>query len=318
MKRRKFLAAAALAGLSGRPNKGNLMDMIIHPVSQKPLPRRPYKNGMDLSVIGFGGIILKGMQQKTADRAIAEAVERGVNYFDVAPSYEDGAVEEKLGPALAAYRNRVFLSCKTMEREAGAAEAELARSLRRLKTDHFDLYQFHAVTRPEEVERIFAAGGAMETFIKARNDGKIRYIGFSAHSESAALAMMDRFIFDSVLFPFNLVCYARGNFGPAVMERAKKEDVTRLALKMLARGPWPEGATKAYTNTWYQPIDDVDGARKAVRFTLSEDVTAAIPPGDIRLFRLALNLAAEFHALTAEERAEIVAETRGMVPLFHS
>ena len=158
----------------------------------------------------------------------------------------------------------------------------------------------------------------METFIKARNDGKIKYIGFSAHSEAAALAMMDRFKFDSVLFPFNVVCYARGNFGPAVMERAKKEGAARLALKMLARGPWPEGATKTFPNTWYQPIDDVDWARKAVRFTLSEDVTAAIPPGDIRLFRLAINLAAEFHALTAEERAEIVAETGDMVPLFHS
>ena len=125
MKRRKFLAAAVLAGLSGRPNKGNLMDMMIHPASRKPLPRRPYKKGVDLSVVGFGGIILKGMRQKTADGAVAEAFERGVNYFDVAPSYEDGAVEEKLGPALAAYRNRVFLSCKTMEREAGAAEVEL-------------------------------------------------------------------------------------------------------------------------------------------------------------------------------------------------
>jgi aryl-alcohol dehydrogenase-like predicted oxidoreductase len=105
------------------------------------------------------------MRQKMADGAVAEAFERGVNYFDVAPSYEDGVVEEKLGPALAAYRNRVFLSCKTMEREAGAAEVELVKSLRRLKTDHFDLYQFHAVTHPEEVEQIFAAGGAMETFI---------------------------------------------------------------------------------------------------------------------------------------------------------
>jgi aryl-alcohol dehydrogenase-like predicted oxidoreductase len=287
-------------------------------ISKEPLPRRPYKKGVDLSVVGFGGIILKGMRQKTADGAVAEAFERGVNYFDVAPSYENGEVEEKLGPALTAYRNRVFLACKTMERKAGAAEAELVKSLRRLKTDHFDLYQFHAVTRPEDVERIFAAGGAMETFIKARNDGKVRYIGFSAHSEAAALAMMDRFTFDSVLFPFNLVCCARGNFGPAVMERAKKEGVTRLALKMLARGPWPEGATKTNLSTWYKPIDDVDGARKAVRFTLSEDVTAAIPPGDIRLFRLAVNLAAEFQALTSEERAEIVAETRGMVPLFHS
>jgi aryl-alcohol dehydrogenase-like predicted oxidoreductase len=294
------------------------MNMMTVPSSGKPLPRRPYKKGVDLSVIGFGGIVLLGMPQKEVNGAVAEAFGRGVNYFDVAPSYGNGEAEEKLGPALAANRSRVFLSCKTMEREAAAAEVELVRSLRRLKTDHFDLYQFHAVTRLEEVERIFAPDGAMETFLKARNSGKIRHIGFSAHSEAAALAMMDRFKFDSVLFPFNLICYARGNFGPAVMERAKKEGTARLALKMLARGPRPEGAQKTYLNTWYQPIDDVDAARKAVRFTLSEDVTAAIPPGDIRLFRLAMNLAAEFQELTTEERAEIVAETEGMAPLFHS
>jgi len=203
-----------------------------------------------------------------------------------------------------------------MERNAVGAEAELVRSLKRLNTDHFDLYQLHAVTKVEEVEQIFATGGAMETFVKAREAGKIKYIGFSAHSETAALAMMDQFPFDSILFPFNLVCYARGHFGPAVMERATKEGVARLALKMLAHGPWPEGLTKRYPKAWYEPIDDPEAARNAVRFTLSEDVTAAIPPGDIRLFNLAVRLAAEFHPLTPEERTEILTGTGGMVPLF--
>jgi aryl-alcohol dehydrogenase-like predicted oxidoreductase len=318
MERRSFLAATLMAGIFGQPEKGKLMNALTILPSEKPLPRRRYKNDVDLSVIGFGGIVLMGMPQRDANAIVAEAFDRGVNYFDVAPSYGNGEAEEKLGPALASYRDRIFLSCKTMEREAGAAEAELVRSLRRLKTDHLDLYQFHAVTKAEEVERIFAAGGAMESFVKARNGGKIKYIGFSAHSESAALAMMDRFSFDSVLFPFNLVCYAQGHFGPAVMERGKRGGVARLALKMLARGPWPNAAKKTYAKAWYQPIDDLEEARKAVRFTLSEDVTAAIPPGDIRLFRLAMNLAAEFRPLTPEERIEILAETKDITPLFRS
>jgi aryl-alcohol dehydrogenase-like predicted oxidoreductase len=280
------------------------------------IPRRPYKDDVTLSVVGFGGIVLMGMSEREAREAVAEVFERGVNYFDVAPSYGDGEAEEKMGPALQGYRNKVFLSCKTMEREAVAAEAELVISLERLKTDYFDLYQFHAVTAVDEVQRIFAPGGAIEAFLKARQEGKVRYIGFSAHSEAAALAMMDRFTFDSILFPVNLVCYARGDFGPAVMARAKKDGVVRLALKMLARGPWPAGAEKVYPNAWYQPIDDIDAARKAVRFTLSEDVTAALPPGDLRLFRLAMDLAAEFQPLTREERADILAETGNMVPLF--
>jgi aryl-alcohol dehydrogenase-like predicted oxidoreductase len=206
-----------------------------------------------------------------------------------------------------------------MEREARGAAKELTTSLRRLKTDYFDLYQFHAVTTLDEVDQIFASGGALEAFVKARKEGKVRHIGFSAHSETAARAMMDRFSFDSILFPFNLVCYARGNFGPGVMEHAKRKGVARLALKMLARGPWPEGAeTRNYPNAWYQPIDALEEARKAVRFTLSEDITAAVPPGDIRLFRLAVNLASAFEPLTSEERAAILAGTEGMLPLFHS
>ena len=318
MKRRNFLAAGLIAGTIGRILKGSLLNAMIHPASDQPLPRRRYRNDVELSLVGCGGIVLMGMSQPEADRVVAEAVDRGVNYFDVAPTYGGGEAEERLGPALAPYRKKVFLACKTMEREARAAEVELARSLQRLKTDHLDLYQFHAVTELEDVDRIFSTGGAMGTFVKARKAGKIRYIGFSAHSEAAALAMMDRFAFDSVLFPFNVVCYARGKFGPAVMERARKEGVARLALKMLARGPWPQAARKTYPKAWYQPIDREEEARRAVRFTLSEDVTSAIPPGDLGLFRLAVDLAAEFQPLTAEERAQILAETEGITPLFKS
>jgi aryl-alcohol dehydrogenase-like predicted oxidoreductase len=318
MKRRKFLAASALAGIFAQSRNPRLLTAMTNRPLQAPLPRRPYNNEVDLSIVGFGAIVIMGMEQREANRVVAEAVDGSINYFDVAPSYGDGEAEEKLGPALEPHRKQVFLACKTLERDARGAETELIRSLRRLKTDHIDLYQFHAVTQMEEVDQIFASGGALETFVKARQEGKIRYIGFSAHSEAAACAMMDRFRFDSILFPFNLVCYARGNFGPAVMDYAKQKGVARLALKMLARGPWPEGAEKTYPKVWYQPIDALEEARNAVRFSLSEDITAAVPPGEVRLYRLALNLASDFQPLSAEERAAILAGTEGMMPLFHS
>ena len=318
MKRRTFLAASALAGMFAHTRNNRAFSAMINRPLDTPLPRRRYNGDVDLSVVGFGAIVIMGMEQREANDVVAEAVDGGINYFDVAPSYGDGEAEEKLGPALEPHRKKVFLACKTMERDARGAAAELNRSLRRLKTDHVDLYQFHAVTEMEEVDQIFAPGGACEAFVKAREEGKIRYMGFSAHSEKAAIAMMDRFAFDSVLFPCNLVCFARGNFGPAIMEHAKRKGVARLALKMLARGPWPDGAAKSYSKAWYQPIDALEEARKAVRFTLSEDVTAAIPPGDIRLYRLAVNLAAGFQPLTPEERATIVAGTEGMIPLFRS
>jgi aryl-alcohol dehydrogenase-like predicted oxidoreductase len=307
MDRRKFLASAMTGGAVGRG------------VAAQEIPKRPYKPGVELSVIALGGIVVVGLEQKDANRIVSEAFERGVNYFDVAPSYGKGEAEEKLGPALAPYRQRVFLSCKTQLRDAAGARGELERSLRTLRTDHFDLYQFHAVGSMQDVERILAPGGAGELFLKAREEGKVRFLGFSAHSAEAALALMDRFRFDSILFPVNFVCYAQGNFGPQILARAKEKGMARLALKALAYTPWPKGAARAerkYPKCWYQPVDDRELAAKALRFTLSEDITAAVPPGDERLFRMALEIAAGFKPLSVAERRQLMAQTQNVEPLF--
>jgi aryl-alcohol dehydrogenase-like predicted oxidoreductase len=280
--------------------------------------RRPYRDDVQLSIIGLGGMLLVGMEQSTVNDIVAESFRRGINYFDVAPFYGDGEAEQKMGIALEPYRNRVFLACKTLERSAKSAREELEQSLLRLQTDHFDLYQFHSLSDIDEVEEIFSPGGALETFLRARQEGKIKYIGFSAHSVPAALAMLDRFHFDSILFPVNFICYARGNFGPQVMAKAKEQGVARLALKAMAHGPWRRGEKRRYPNCWYRPIEDRDLARQALRFTLSEGVTAAIPPGDERLFRMALELTTDLPPLSDAERADLLASTRGLRPLLRA
>jgi aryl-alcohol dehydrogenase-like predicted oxidoreductase len=235
------------------------------------------RTGEALSIIGFGGIVVMDATPEQASARVAHAIERGVNYFDVAPSY--GNAEERLGPALASYRKNVFLACKTQKRDRAGAMAELESSLRHMQTDHFDLYQLHAVTTLEDVGRIFAKGGAIETFEAARNAGKVRFLGFSAHSVDAALALMDRFAFDTILFPVNFATWHAGNFGPQVLEIAQRKQMGILALKSLARRPWPEGAVKTHAKCWYEPLADAAAAREGLRFTLSHPVTAAIPPG---------------------------------------
>lgn len=280
------------------------------------LPRRDYKDGIQLSVIGFGGVLL---MRETAERcaaAVAAAFGRGVNYFDVAPFY--GNAEEMMGPALEPYRDRVFLACKTMDRTAEGARFELERSLARLRTSHFDLYQFHSVKTIAEVDQILAPGGAGETFLRARDEGKVKYLGFSAHDEAAALKLLAHFPLDSILFPVNYISWAQG-FGPEMMALAKEKHIARLALKALALGPWPEGTdrkTTPYPKCWYRPIDDPDHARAALRFTLSEDVTATVPPGDQRLFDRTLDLAESFTPLTDAERAALLGSVGGQTPLF--
>jgi aryl-alcohol dehydrogenase-like predicted oxidoreductase len=287
-------------------------------MKKSQIPRRPYRDDVQLSIIGLGGMLLVGMEQDTANRLVSESLERGINYFDVAPFYGSGEAEQKMGIALAPHRNQVFLACKTLERFAKGAQQELEQSLRHLHTDHFDLYQFHAISDREEVNEIFAPGGAFEAFLRAREQGKIRYIGFSAHSAEAAIVMLNCFHFDSILFPVNFICYAKGNFGPQIMDKAKEVDSARLALKAMAHGPWKKTEKRKYPNCWYRPIEDREMARQALRFTLSENVTATIPPGDERLFRMALELAHDLPPLSVQERKDLLASTHGLRPLMRA
>jgi predicted aldo/keto reductase-like oxidoreductase len=301
MKRREFLVTSAVAAAAPKA----------------ALPRRPYKSGIELSIIGFGGIVVCGQEQAAADREVAQAFDRGVNYFDVAPSYFDGEAEIKLGNALQPYRSRVFLAEKTTQRDAKGARAELERSLERLHTDHFDVYQFHAVGSMKDAEQILGPGGAAETFVKARQEGKVRFLGFSAHHAEAALRLMDALPLDSVLFPVNFNAWERGSFGPQILAKAKEKGMARMALKALALGQWPKGAKRTSEKCWYQPVDDRETAALALRFTLNQEITAAIPPGDEKIFRMALDLASgSLPALTAAERKTLLARAAEAEPVF--
>lgn len=268
-----------------------------------------------LSVVGFGGIVVMDESPEDASRYVAAAIDRGVNYFDVAPSY--GNAEERLGPALEPYRKSVFLACKTGQRDASGAEKELHESLQRLRTDYFDLYQLHSVTSDEDVQRILAPGGALEAFVKARQQGLVRYLGFSAHSESAALAMINAFDFDTILFPINWTCWFQGNFAPQVLPAARQKGLGILALKALCKRAWGEGEERRWSRTWYSPVDTYEEAVLALRFTLSQPgVVAATSPGHFELFQWACDAADAFTPLSPAEVEELRQRSEGLQPIF--
>jgi aryl-alcohol dehydrogenase-like predicted oxidoreductase len=286
------------------------------------LPRRVYKDGIDLSILAFGGIVVCGLSQEDASRRVAAAYESGVNYFDCAPSYFEGEAEWKLGAALRPFRREVFLAEKTMRRDAQGAREELERTLARFHTEYVDLYQFHAVGSMEDVDRILAPAGAAEAFFAARKEGKVRYLGFSAHYAPAALRLMDALELDSVLFPVNVNCWEKGGFGPQILEKAKSKGMARLALKALAFGQWPaerKAEGRGYAKCWYQPIDDRELARLALRFTLNQQVTSAIPPGDERIWDMALELAAgPLPELSAAELEALKSRMGALEPVFQA
>jgi aryl-alcohol dehydrogenase-like predicted oxidoreductase len=279
------------------------------------IPRRALGNtGWRLSVVGFGGIVVMNEMPDDAKALVAKAIERDINYFDVAPSY--GNAQERLGPALEPYRKGVFLACKTQQRTKAGAEAELKRSLELLRTDHFDVYQFHAVTTQTDVDTIFGPGGAIEAFKEAREKGQIRHIGFSAHSEAAALAMLERFKFDTILYPVNWACWYGGNFGPKVIARAQEQGLGILALKALAKQKWPADAAKKWFKCWYQPVDTPEEVAQGLRFTLTKPVTASVSPSHAELLWMMCDAAEKLTPLSTEEEARLAQKSAEVQPLF--
>jgi hypothetical protein len=323
MERRDFLRSVSAAGLASILDPAYLSAkerLQSGATPAQPVPRRTYGRARDtISVIGFGGIVVKDVDPPDAARHVAEAVDRGVNYFDVAPTY--GNAQERLGPALKPHRAKCFLACKTTERGADGARREMEESLRLLHTDHFDLYQLHAITSLEDVEKAFAKGGAMEVILEAKKQGKVRYVGFSAHSEEAAHAALDRYDFDSILFPLGFPTWIKGNFGPSVHKRARADKRGILALKAMAHQKWPDGQSdrrKQWNKAWYDPFDELDRISLGLRFTSQLPVDAMIPPGHWDLFRKAVDLA-QSGALTPlnEREQRLVAEiAQASTPLF--
>jgi aryl-alcohol dehydrogenase-like predicted oxidoreductase len=305
--RRDFLkaAGASAAGviLAGRDVLGMGCKERPGEVAVEAYPRRILgKTGEQVSMIAFGGIVVKDAEPAHAAKAVGEAFARGINYFDVAPTYGDA--ELKLGPALKPYRDKVFLACKTQKRDRAGAEQELRESLQRLQTNRFDLYQLHAITDvKEDVEAALGKGGAMEAILEARRQGLVRYIGFSAHSAEAALAAMREFEFDTAMYPVNFVCHYKSGFETEVLAEAKGQGMGIIALKAIAKQRWR--GPKRYEKCWYEPIDERELARKALSWTLAQGVSVAIPPGEEELWRLAVELGPECGEPTGIELAEL-------------
>ncbi|MDO8952323.1 MAG: aldo/keto reductase, partial [Draconibacterium sp.] len=279
------------------------------------LPKRVLgKTGEKLSVIGFGAIMLNDNPQDFANELVAKSYELGVNYYDVAPNY--GNAQEKLGPALKPYRKNCFLACKTHERTAEGAQKNLEDSFKKLETDYFDLYQLHALSSVDQVNQAFGPGGAMETIVKAKKEGKIKHVGFSAHSVEAALLAMNNYDFDSILFPINFTCWHTGDFGPQVYAEAEKRGMGILALKAMALTPLEQGEAKFDKNVWYRPIQDEEIMKIALKFTLSKNITAAIPPGENTLFLKALEFMNEFKPISEDETNKLLALAKTTKPIF--
>ncbi len=282
------------------------------------MPRRVLgRTGQKVSIIVFPGLALVQQGQEEGTRGLRRAFDAGVNYFDVAPAYGNGDAEVKMGVGLQGLdRTKYFLACKTKKRDAQGAREELERSLQRLKTDYFDLYQLHHVVHVAEAEQALGPGGAMETILKAKQEGKIRHIGFSAHSTKGALAVMNGFQFDTAMFPLSFVDYFTRGFGKDVIELANQQGAAVVAIKPMSCGAWPEGA-KRTRQWWYRTTETAHEVQLALRFTLSlKGVVAGVPPSFLDLTDRAIEAAHHYRDLSVGELNELVKFAWDCPPLF--
>jgi aryl-alcohol dehydrogenase-like predicted oxidoreductase len=261
------------------------------------------------SVVIFGAFAVGQVSQAEADAVVEKLLARGVNHIDVAPSYHDA--EERLGPWLERQRDRFFLGCKTQLRGREAAWEELQGSLGRLCVERFDLYQLHAVTTMEELEKCFAPGGAMEAILEARDQGLTRYVGITSHGLQAPavqLAALERFDFDSLLFPLNFKLWAHQDYrrdAQALLRLAAERDVGTMVIKAFAREPWGEEPRRYHT--WYRPFEAGEEIERALRFALSQPIGGAISAGDARLLPAILDAAERFRPLSNAEQDQLLA-----------
>jgi aryl-alcohol dehydrogenase-like predicted oxidoreductase len=254
------------------------------------------------SVLVYGAAALGDASQEVADRSIREALDGGINHFDVAADYGDA--ELRLGPWMPQIRDQIFLATKPGRRDREPAWQQINDSLHRLQADRVDLLQLHAVGDLGELDRVTGPDGALEAAIRAQEEGLVGAIGITGHGHDAPathLEALRRHPFATVLTPLNPVLWRDESYRAAykaLVEEVRRQDAGLMTIKTVSRRNWLDGADQSYT-TWYEPYDDQEHITAAVSWVLSHDEVTGIPTAsDVGL--LGMMLRAERNRVTPE------------------
>ena len=273
--------------------------------------RRLGRLGHESSVLIYGAAALAEVDQDTADASIRLALDADINHFDVAASYGDA--ELRLGPWMPDIRGRIFLATKTGLRDRDAAWAQINRSLERLRTDHVDLIQVHAVGDLGELDLVTRPGGSLEAVVRARDEGLAGAVGITGHGHQAPathLEALRRFPFDTVLTPLNWVLGQDPGYladYQALVAEIQAQDAGLMIIKVASRRNWPEGPDGHSYTTWYEPFDDQERVGAAVAWVLAHpEVTGIATPGDVRLLPLVIEAERRLGGIGLAEAEEVL------------
>jgi len=266
----------------------------------------------------FGAAALGSVSQDDADRTFETLFRYGVNHIDTAASY--GEAELRIGPWMVAHRQDFFLATKTGQRSYQDAHDEIRRSLERMRTDHVDLIQLHALVDPEEWRTAMEADGALKAVVEARDEGLARFIGVTGHGVTAPrmhIKSLQRFPFDSVLLPYNYLMLQDAQYLADLEELLAlcvERNVAVQTIKSLAVGEW--GTKARNRSTWYEPLEAQDDIDLAVSYVLGDSRVFLNTSGDIHLLPRILDAATRFTTRPTDEQMQELVARRGMTPLF--
>lgn len=284
------------------------------------ISRRPFgRTGHLSSRVVFGAAALGGMSQERADRTLAEMDELGIDHIDTAASY--GQSELRLRGFLAEHRHRFFLATKTGEREGGAARRELEQSLERMGVAQVDLIQLHNLVEPDEWDVAHGPGGALEALVRARDEGLVRFIGVTGHGTripSMHLRSLERFDYDSVLFPYNFSLLSDPTYRAAVdalLAVCAERDVAVQTIKSVARRRWA-GDSTGPRHAWYEPLPPGPALARAVAFVLGRPQLFLNSSSDARLLRPIAEAASGSPTVPSDDEMQADATELGISALF--
>src|SRR5277367_5132259 len=297
--RRSFVkgSAAVSAALAARTRFTSAKEKppMAQGTSNNTVAHRPLgKTGANVSIIGIGGYHLGSTKDQTeANELVARALDAGINFFDNCWDYHDGLSEERLGAALKGRRDQAFLMTKvcTHGRTKDIAMKQLEESLRRLQTDHLDLWQIHEVIYYNDPDLIFAPGGAAEALLAAKQQGKVRFVGFTGHKDPAIhLRMLTQdFPFDTVQMPLNCLDATFRSFETQVMPEANRRGIAVLGMKSMG------GSGEIVSHGAATPSD-------ALRYAMSLPVATTISGMDsLGVLEQNLAIAKGFKPMTSDE-----------------
>jgi aryl-alcohol dehydrogenase-like predicted oxidoreductase len=262
-----------------------------------PLPHARFgRIGHQSTRVVFGAAALGSVTQEVADEVLEVLLEFGVNHLDTAAGYGDS--ELRIAPWLARHRDEFFLATKTGERDGAKARAELEKSLTRLGVDHVDLIQLHNLVEPDEWDEAHAPGGVVEALEQARAEGLVRFIGVTGHGlriPEMHLRSLERFDYDSVLFPYNHTLLEIPDYRASIerlIALCHERDVATLTIKSIARARWREDDDRP-RRSWYEPLENAGAIARGVQFVLARPGLFLASSSDYTLLRTILEAASQ-------------------------